>query len=113
MYNDKKELGLLPTLKKHASKNCFVYPSCNISNHRFRDVLFNIIRVTSFSTAMVSIAIILPSVNFSSTQQLSKLYSQEISFFIGFTSKIVLFGSNVSVGFSVVSLSLGNSALPF
>ena len=29
--------------------------------------------------------------------------------FIGFTSKIVLFGSNVSVGFVVVSLSLGNS----
>ena len=32
---------------------------------------------------------------------------------MGFTSKIVLFGSNVSVGFVVVSLSLGNPAFPF
>lgn len=53
----------------------------------------------------------LPSVNFNPTQQLSKLYSQEISFFIGFASQIVLFGSNVSVGFSVVSLTLGNAPL--
>ena len=57
----------------------------------------------------MSIAIMLPSVNFSSTQQLSKLYSQDIRRFIGFTSKIVLFRSKVSVGFSVISLSLGNS----
>ena len=33
--------------------------------------------------------------------------------FIGFISKSVLFGSKVSVGFGVVSLSLGNSRFPF
>lgn len=67
----------------------------------------HIFRVTWFSTAIVAISNMLPAVYFSFTQQGSKLNWQQVRLFMGFTPKAVLFGSNGSVVFYVVSFSLG------
>lgn len=83
MASDDEHMGVFLELKGAGSRNMeYVLQAQN------RDWYSYIFSTTSFSTAMVSMETMLPSEYFSSTQVVSMLNSQEISFFMGCTSKI-------------------------